>query len=73
MSHFYGSVQGSRGAATRGGGKASGITGTVKSWNASITTRLWHDEETGRDMFSVQRYDLRGGKDKEIARGPLTD
>ena len=33
MSRFYGDLQGSRGMATRQGGKSSGISGHLRGWN----------------------------------------
>lgn len=36
MSHFYASIQGNCGPATRGGSASSGITGHVRGWNSGI-------------------------------------
>jgi hypothetical protein len=43
MSTFYGMVQGNRGAATRGGSRASGFKSTAQSWNGSVITYLSYD------------------------------
>ena len=45
MSAFYGMVQGNRGAATRGGSRASGFKSTVQSWDGSIVTEMSYDKE----------------------------
>lgn len=36
MSHFYGTVQGNRGEATRGGSKNSGMDTATASWEGSV-------------------------------------
>lgn len=36
MSHFYASIQGSRGKATRQGTASSGICGHIRSWDAGV-------------------------------------
>ncbi len=46
MSKFYGSIQGNRGAATRGGSLASGIKGSVQSYDGSVITELTYKEDT---------------------------
>ena len=38
MSKFYGSIQGNRGVATRGGSLASGIKGSCQSYDGSVIT-----------------------------------
>ena len=45
MSAFYGMVQGNRGAATRGGSRASGFKSTVQSWDGSIITEMSYDDK----------------------------
>lgn len=40
MSKFYGSIQGNRGVATRGGSSSSGIKSSVQSWNGSVINEL---------------------------------
>jgi len=57
MSHFYASIQGSRGEATRTGSKASGIVGHVRGWN--IGCRVYASvNENGEDCVTVS---LTGG------------
>lgn len=43
MSKFYGSIQGNRGVATRGGSLASGIKGSCQSYDGSVITYLDYD------------------------------
>lgn len=45
MSAFYGMVQGNRGAATRGGSRASGFTATAQSWDGSIITTMFYGDD----------------------------
>ena len=49
MSHYYGTLQGSRGEATRQGHKSSGIRTNTACWSGTIFTRLWYNEETEED------------------------
>lgn len=52
MSQFYAEIKGNRKAVTRGGSKASGITGHVRGWNAGIRIEGKHYEDLG-DVFLV--------------------
>lgn len=45
MSKFYGTVQGNRGEATRGGSKNSGIKATAQSWEGSVSVLLFNENE----------------------------
>jgi hypothetical protein len=58
MAHFYGSVQGSRGAASRLGGRQAGIRTVAKGWQFGVDVYLYHDEKTGRDFAHV--YQTKG-------------
>ena len=70
MSHFYGSVKGNRGEATRGGSKYSGYTSYCAGWGGGIEVRLWHDPEVGKDHYKVCQVAHCGkGIEREIARG----
>ena len=62
MSHFYGSVQGNRGQATRGGSKKSGYHATVASWDGALRIRLFH--HNGKDCFEITRGIL--GEESEM-------
>jgi hypothetical protein len=52
MAHFYLSAQGSRGAVTRCGTKASGIDAHVRGWGCGVKVYARCDSE-GRDCFDV--------------------
>lgn len=72
MSHFYGTLQGSRGEATRCGSKDSGIHTVAASWQGAISVNLFHDEETREDWARVCFSTWHGcGTDKEIFSGPV--
>jgi len=73
MAHFYGTVQGSRGTASRMGGKVSGITTQAAGWGGCIETHTWHDEATGKDMYRVELTPWRGsgGNITTLAEGEL--
>ena len=43
MAKFYGSIQGNRGAATRGGSAASGIKSSCQSYDGSVITYMSYD------------------------------
>jgi len=70
MSHFYGSVKGNRGEATRGGSKNSGYKSYAAGWGGGIEVRLWHDPDGGKDHYTVCQVSHCGkGIEREIARG----
>ncbi len=64
MSQFYGSMQGSRGEATRTGGKNSGIEGHLRGWNIGVKIRCRHNITTGKDECDIYRT---GGSNGAIA------
>lgn len=73
MAHFYGSVLGNRGAATRLGGKSSGLDTEAAGWKGCIHTHIYHDDATGKDMYRVvlKPWSNSGGETREIASGVL--
>ncbi len=52
MSHFYSTIQGNRGEATRCGTKDSGIMASARSWSGSITVYLDVDDQ-GDDCYRI--------------------
>ena len=52
MAHFYGEIQGSRGATTRCGTKNSGMDCHVRGWDIGVKLQLSHSED-GRDYIQV--------------------
>lgn len=70
MSHFYGTLQGARGEATRCGHKNSGMETYAASWNGAIRTVLFHED--GKDKFRVEMVEWRGsGKYRLLAIGEV--
>lgn len=53
MAHFYGTIKGTRGQASRLGGKASGLRVKAMSWQGAVEVSLIHDEQTGKDIAYV--------------------
>lgn len=60
MAHFYGTMQGARGATSRLGHKGTGIRSTLASWSGAVSVTLYHDPKTGRDMFRVDQDSHHG-------------
>jgi len=53
MSHFYANIQGSRGEATRGGTKQSGIQGHIRGWENGVAVFCVHDNQQDEDTINV--------------------
>lgn len=62
MSHFYASIEGSRGEATRQGGKESGIEAHARGWNLGGKVVMSHED--GRDVCRV--YRTGGSNDRTV-------
>lgn len=72
MSHFYGTLKGNRGEATRCGTKGSGIDTYAASWRGTIHVRVFYNEKTGKDMCIVAKTTWRGaGEHKILYSGPV--
>lgn len=73
MAHFYGTLSGSRGPASRMGTKNSGLTSQAAGWQGCIETTIWHNEKTGKDMFRVELkpWQNSGGNSRTLAEGEL--
>ena len=71
MSHFYGTLEGSRGEATRCGTKDSGITTHAAGWNGAIRVNVY--ERDGVDYYRVtlQPWHNSGGQHVTLAEGKL--
>ena len=52
MARFYALIKGNRGAATRMGTPASGITGHIRGWNVGVRVEMGVDED-GQDVVRV--------------------
>ena len=65
MSHFYGTLQGSRGQATRCGTKNSGMEVVAASWNGAVRISL-HTSDDGTDYYTVVLDQWRGAGEYQI-------
>ena len=74
MSHFYGTLQGARGACSRCGTKRSGITTYAASWSGAVRVMLVHDEASGADMAHVALVPWHGiGTRRDLYCGPVDE
>jgi hypothetical protein len=70
MSHFYGTLQGNRGEATRCGTKDSGITTVAASWSGAVRCETYIKD--GVDCVMVQFVTWHGaGNNRIIYDGPI--
>jgi len=51
MSHFYASIQGDKGEATRCGSKDSGSNSHTRGWNLGVAIEGYH--HSGEDFFQI--------------------
>lgn len=73
MAHFYATLRGNRGKASRLGTKSSGMHATVASWQGAVCVRLWHDRATGTDMAAVSLTPWHGAGDNvPLYAGPIS-
>ena len=70
MAQFKADIQGSRGSASRLGGKTSGITGHIRGWESGIRIEGHHDEDLG-DIFLVWQTSGSGFKNRSVLLGKL--
>lgn len=53
MSHFYGTIDGSRGQATRCGTKPSSLLATANGWSIGGQVRVSYSTELGTDVVQL--------------------
>lgn len=53
MGHFYGTLEGNRGQASRLGTANSGLRTEAAGWKGCIHVQIEHDEKTGKDHYMV--------------------
>lgn len=70
--HFYGSIEGGRGTATKGGTKASGISGHIRGWNVGARVYVQHNGETGQDKVTVYATSGSGGGGLDVQIAEFT-
>ena len=68
MSRFYGDLQGSRGEATRGGSKASGIDGHLRGWQIGARVSVYANHN-GKDTVAISLTSGSNGVAKHITLG----
>jgi hypothetical protein len=72
MSHFYGTLKGSRGEATRCGTVASGVRTVAASWSGAVEVELEVNPADGQDWATVSLIPWEGmGRHQELYRGPV--
>jgi hypothetical protein len=72
MAHFYGTLQGHRGEATRTGSKASGITTDTASWEGAVRVEVSHSATLGYDVARVWLIPWHGtGSSRLLYSGPV--
>jgi hypothetical protein len=72
MAHFYGSVQGMRGRASRLGGKGSGMDTVCASHEGAIRVRAYWNEERKEDWVMISFITWQGaGENRTIYAGPI--
>lgn len=71
MSHFYGEIVRSarKTIPTARGHKTTGLETRARSWQGDIRVVLLHDDETGKDCFSVHLCKHYQEWGEEIVRG----
>lgn len=74
MAHFYGTLQGQRGGATRLGGRKSGIETYAAGWGGAIRVTVFEDEDSKTDCFEVSLvpWQSSGGSGQVLAKGELS-
>jgi hypothetical protein len=72
MAHFYATIKGNRGLASRMGTKFGGMVSYTASWEGSVRVGLYHDEKTGQDLVRVELKPWRGeGTSRVLYEGPV--
>ncbi len=72
MSHFYGTLKGSRGGTTRCGSKDKGIQAIAASWEGAVCVDAWYEASTDIDMVRVCFIPWHGrGEYRELYIGPI--
>lgn len=72
MAHFYGTIQGNRGEATRCGTAGSGFQAVAASWQGAVRVYLSHDAEREKDWVNVELARWHGaGTYMPLYHGPI--
>lgn len=74
MAHFYGTIKGMKGEASRLGGKTNGMRTVAASCSGAIVTHLGHNSATEKDTFEVRMESHHGSGDYMVlATGDVGD
>lgn len=69
MAHFYGTLQGSRGEASRLGTEKSGFEASACSWQGRIDVSLWSRDDGDHYRVVMRQHGYSQGWEGEIASG----
>lgn len=69
MAHFYGTIRGNRGEASRLGSRNSGLNAYAASYQGAVDVQLGHDEQDWADVELVPHYGH--GVRLSLYRGPV--
>ena len=73
MSHFYGTLHGNRGIATRCGTTQSGIQVEAASWEGAVRTIVYYNEDEDCDWATVALVPWHGrGVSRILYCGPVS-
>mgnify|MGYP001598349603 CR=1 FL=1 len=71
MAHFYGTVQGFRGEASRLGSLESGMEVYCASWNGAVRCKAWYNSKKKIDILTIELVPWQGnGVNKLLYEGP---
>ncbi len=70
MAQFRAIIEGSRGPASRLGGKSSGIQTFTNGWNCGVSVRGYH--KNGKDYFNIDLTSGSGYSGKSKTLGTFT-
>ena len=73
MSHFYASMQGNRGEATRCGSKQSGIDAHIRGWNSGVRVSCRYNKTTGRDECFIYATGGSNRSSQDIELGSVVN
>ena len=74
MSHYYATVEGTRGPATRQGTKNSGIRAAAQTFDGSIIVRIDYDARNDEDVVTIGTGPgSTTAMDRELWSGPLAE
>ncbi len=72
MSHFYGTLNGSRGEATRCGDKKTGLAAVAASYEGAVMAHVYHNAEAKADYVRIDFIKWHGeGRSLTIYDGPV--